>query len=300
MRAPQEVQDEAKRKFGISPFDIVGAELGFSGVGKSFLANNLFNATRKGPGGRIAPVGVDECTTESAVYFHPRAEHVKILDVPGLATLKQGSAIGPFAERNCLEVADYVILVYSKRLFALTIALKDWCIAKRKPFVIVRTHTEDAVQETAQDNDVSMRRAFKIYKAQSRRVLRQNGISDSHLFLIDNKRWEAAIDAFNSGDHANAILPYDEGKLLRFIAKAGLARYSVTGTLTKAFVDLFKSNAADDETDDHLLDESSENVLDDLEAVIQELHSINKSDPQDILSRDSPYTASQTTQTPFY
>lgn len=297
MRAPQDVLDEAKRKFDISPFDIVGGELGFTGVGKSFLTNNIFNATRKTPGGRIAPVGVDECTTKPAVYFHPRAKHVKILDVPGMGTLKQGSAIGPFVERNCLEVVDYVILVYSNRLSELTIALRDWCIAKDKPFVIVRTHTDSAVHEIAEEYEVSMRRAFKFYKAQSRRVLQQNGISDGHLFLIDNKKWEAAINAFNRGDHANAVLPYDEGKLLRFIAKTGLARYSATGTLTRAFRDLFKGSAADDDTD-HQPDESG--VPDDLEAVIQELNSINKSDPEDILTEDSPRMASQTTQTPFY
>lgn len=242
-KSPQEIMDAVRRRFGIFVYDLVGAIIGVSGDGKSTLTNRLCNCTDVSP--HAAPIGVVECTTEPSVYYDPACPRFKIMDNPGWGTRDQGVDFDKYAEKHLIEVADFFLAVMSTRVLNFFPAFQAWCHKRGKPFAVVRTKTHESVKTLMKMNRVDQITAFRMLKQATYDELQRNGIHDVRLFLVENELWEEAILAYENGDYENAITPYDEGKLMRFIAKASLARYSPTESASKFLGELFRRSTSD-------------------------------------------------------
>ena len=119
-------------------------------------------------------------------------------------------------------------------------AFQSWCHKRAKPFAVVRTKAHDSVKTLMKMHNVDQRTAFRMLKQATYDDLERNGIEGVKLFLVDNYKWEKAILAYNKGDHNNAVTPYDEGKLMKFVAKASLARYSLAKSASEFLGELCK------------------------------------------------------------
>ncbi|CAL8461529.1 g1060 [Coccomyxa elongata] len=230
--------DAVRRRFGIFVYDLVGAIIGVSGDGKSTLTNRLCNTPDVSPD--AAPIGVVECTTEPSVYFNAECPRFKIMDNPGIGTRDQGVDFDKYAEKHVIEVADFYLAVMSDRVLDFFPAFQSWCHKRAKPFAVVRTKAHDSVKTLMKMHNVDQRTAFRMLKQATYDDLERNGIEGVKLFLVDNYKWEKAILAYNKGDHSNAVTPYDEGKLMKFVAKASLARYSLAKSASEFLGELCK------------------------------------------------------------
>ena len=206
--------------------------------GKSTLTNRLCNCTDVSP--HAAPIGVVECTTEPSVYYDPACPRFKIMDNPGWGTCDQGVDFDKYAEKHLIEVAYFFLAVMSTRVLDFFPAFQSWCHKRAKPFAVVRTKAHDSVKTLMKMHNVDQRTAFRMLKQATYDDLERNGIEGVKLFLVDNYKWEKAILAYNKGDHNNAVTPYDEGKLMKFVAKASLARYSLAKSASEFLGELCK------------------------------------------------------------
>lgn len=245
-QSPQSIMEAAKRLYGITLYDLVGAIVGGSGPGKSSLTNRLCNSPDVSP--HAAPIGVVECTTEPSVYFNADCPRFKIMDNPGINTPDQGTDFDRYAEKHVIEIADFYLAVMSDRVFDFFPAFQAWCQKRAKPFAVVRTMTHKSVKTLIKLHRVDQVTAFKMLKQATYDDLQRNGIQGVKLFLVDNELWEDAILAYNEGDHSNAVTPYDEGKLMKFVAKASLARYSLAGSASEFLGELFRRTSTDGES----------------------------------------------------
>ncbi|BDA45248.1 hypothetical protein COCOBI_07-0350 [Coccomyxa sp. Obi] len=197
---------------------------------------------------------------EPSVYYDPACPRFKIMDNPGWGTRDQGVDFDKYAEKHLIEVADFFLAVMSTRVLDFFPAFQAGCHKRGKPFAVVRTKTHESVKTLMKMNRVDEITAFRMLKQATYDELQRNGIHNVRLFLVENELWEEAILAYESGDYKNAVTPYDEGKLVRFIAKASLARYSPAESACKFLGELFRRSTSDGDFDHDKDDVPGDNI----------------------------------------
>lgn len=132
--------------------------VGNAGVGKSLLVNRLRGVHPGAPG--WAAVGVQETTTQIAMYAFPGDRRVRLWDFPGA-----GTALFPLAayiRLMGLKYLDRVIVATAGRYTETEIALIEELRKFKIPYTLVRTKVDIDVWNNKMDNNVDEGETLKI------------------------------------------------------------------------------------------------------------------------------------------
>jgi len=129
---------------GALHFAIAGA----SGSGKSSLINAFCGLRNKDPG--AAPTGVVETTSQIARYPDPIPENPFVwYDVPGAGTLKIPD--WEYFNAQGLYIFDGIIVLFDNRFTMIDVAILKHCARFKIPTYIVRSKSNQHIQNMVQD-----------------------------------------------------------------------------------------------------------------------------------------------------
>ncbi len=265
----------------ISASDTVGAIVGEPKIGKSTLCNRLCTTIDYPPDERdVADV---YCyTDEPEVYNLKNSRHDKILDLPGyLSEEFPSDDMASFAARNHLHRADYVIIILSHRHKSPAEDIVEWCMDNDKPCVFVQTGIHDYQSLAMREHKCSQSEAITHIRERSYEYYVHEEVP---YFMVDTEQWQTAIEAYEAGDYDAAQLHYDEGELLKFVARVGQVKYTPGGSLPA----LFESHAERQSKDE------SENCPTQLETALLDVHFISRSRFNSQISADYGVASTQT------
>lgn len=215
-------------KIEFSASDTVGVIFGKSPSGKSTLCNCLRTTIDFPRDGREV---ADVCTSEPRVYNLKNSKHDKILDVRSEKFPDEDMA--SFAARNHLHRADYVILIRSHRDCPPDDEeIIEWCSDNNKPILFICADHHEYILMTMQAEEMSQSEARAYLRKDKQLAVR---LWETPCFAVDTKQWQTAIEAYQAGDYDAAQLHYDEGELLKFVARVGQAKSTVSGGVSAYF-----------------------------------------------------------------
>jgi energy-coupling factor transporter ATP-binding protein EcfA2 len=181
---------------------------GESGAGKSTLVNLLRGLPDTDVG--AAPVSITEVTNEALAYDFPQNPCAKLWDLPGAATSAFPAA--GYADRFALKAFN-CILVLVDRHFTEVCQLVNASSNAGRPFAVIRTKADQAVDDLMADNDLSKEDTVAAVRTKVTAAFeRTNFERPAQLFIISARYWRR-------GD-----AQFDEVALLRFLTAACDAR----------------------------------------------------------------------------
>ena len=218
----------------ISASDTFGVILGDRRSGKSTLCNRLCTTVNFPQDGREVADVLDS-TSEPCVYNLKNSQHNKILDISSYRSRElPDDDMASFATRNHLHRADFVIIVFCHRSLPLADVI-SWCQDNQKPTIAVATRTSDLTKFVMREEKCCHSDA-RIQVGNMIRDIAEDLREDKiPFFAVDTDQWQTAIEAYEAGNYDAAQLHYDEGELLKFVARAGQAKSAPGGSVSAFF-----------------------------------------------------------------
>ena len=200
---------------GVGEADFSIAVVGNGGIEESSLRNRTLARPDI-----TFPLGIfKECTVTTNVSC-PR---VKVINDPDLQAWDVSKAP--------LLKADVVLLAFDELLRCDVSLIQSLCARHGSLLVLVRTGAYSSIKARMRQG-LPRHVAFSALKKDTQAMLKKEGV-DIPCFHIDNDKWEDTLFEYHDGKARTKArrsrLMYDEGKLMRFVARAAFSRYPSKG-----------------------------------------------------------------------
>ena len=131
--------------------------------------------------------------------------------------------------RTSLVRADVIVLAFSDRLPEYVLSLRSWCARHGNLLILVRSATRQSVKVLMKLHHLTQDEAFRKLEEHTHSMLRQHDLQ-MPVFHIDCQNWEHVLKDHDAVKDDSSSLLYEEGKLLRFIARAAFSRVPSKGS----------------------------------------------------------------------